>query len=160
MSSKHFLNLPEPQIEQTWLKKLSNDFWTEIFKLPIVGSQVRKENETTTTTSAFAQQWWLNCLSVFRLGYTSFSMLSKLNGLKIRIFEKTVAKQKYWVLWNAFVFKILRLKKFDHVLPFLRIDLKKEYILKSVFAGVENCWIGIVQTQNWNHYWLKARIKK
>ena len=88
-------------------------------------------------------------------------MLSKLNFLR-ELFEKTVAKQKYWVLWNAFVFKILRFEKFDHVLPFLRIDLKKEYILKSVFAGVENCWIfvGIVQTQNWNHYWLKARIKK
>ena len=33
--------------------------------------------------------------------------------------KKRVAKQKYWVLWSAFIFKILRLEKFDHVLPFL-----------------------------------------
>ena len=32
MSSKHFLNLPETQIEQTWLKKQRNNFRTEIFK--------------------------------------------------------------------------------------------------------------------------------
>ena len=52
-----------------------------------------------------------------------------------------VAKEKYWVLWNAFSFKVLRIEKNVHVLPFLGIDLKKEDVLKSVVAGVENCWI-------------------
>ena len=27
-----FLNFPEPQIEQTWLKKQTNNFWTVFFK--------------------------------------------------------------------------------------------------------------------------------
>ena len=35
----------------------------------------------------------------------------------------------------------MREEKIDHVLPFLGIDLKKEDVLKSVVAGVENCWI-------------------
>ena len=57
------------------------------------------------------------------------------------VFKKMVAKEKYWVLWNAFSFKVLRIEKNVHVLPFLGIDLKKEDVLKSVVAGVENCWI-------------------
>ena len=44
LSSNHLLDLPEPQIEQTWLKKQRNNFRTEFFKsaycVPFVGQCV------------------------------------------------------------------------------------------------------------------------